>query len=138
MLQSNEFYANRLRKYYENMGFQVEIENDDEFSPVGVFVSNSPDMSCDWQNDKITSFYFYFYPKYNRAKSEEDLKFMVHLSSMGVRVEDRGKKIASKFIEGIIRIFGYDLGYIELDDLSGTDIWRYFANKYDHVEWKFC
>ena len=138
MLKDTHFYAKRLKIFYESLGFFVEIEDEDDnsdWAPIAMMISDDPELECDWKNGEITSFYFWFYPQYKRAQKEEDVKMLVNMSSMGIKKADRGKGLASKMVDGMIKIFGDDLGYIEADDLNRSGIWQYIASKYPHIEW---
>jgi len=131
-------YAQEFKDIFGKMGYFVDIEGlEEEYNGIAIMVSDDPEIVCDWQNGEITSLYFWFHPVYKRHyKSEEEVKYLIHIASLGVKKSDRGNKISSKFFDIIIKTFDDDIERIEMNDMNKSGIWQYIASKYPHIEWR--
>ena len=135
MLKEDVYYLIRLEKLYKDLGLNVHTIEEDSSAPSCVFVSDCEEFEIDWHRDDHTGMFFYFYPLYKAADSEDNLKFLVHINSIVIKKEDRGTGLATKMIDGMIKVFGKDLGFIELSDFS-KGFWNKFSQKYPDIEWK--
>jgi hypothetical protein len=125
------YYIEKLKKEYKSLNLYCKAIDEDSLKPAFVVADNKK-FDFDYNNSNHTGLWFYFYPYYKTAKSEEDLKILVHINQIVTSKEQRGKGLAKKLIDIIITTFGEDIYAIEFDD-KNPSFWNKIQSDYSHI-----
>lgn len=138
-IHDEKFYLRKLIKFYKDMGLLAKaLPPVFEDGAWGLHVADDEQWESDYQQQHHTGMFMYFFPDYNRCgNKDEDVNYTMHINSVVVSEEKRGSGLGSKIIEGMIKIFGDDLGEIELADFSNSTFWKKMEIKYPNIKWTF-
>jgi predicted GNAT family N-acyltransferase len=126
-----DYYANKLKVFFKSLGLRCKIQK--ENFQIIINAADNSKYDYNWMHNDHTGLFMYFYPYFKKATSFENLKFLIHVGSIVIAQEKRGKGLANKIISNIIDIFGDDLYAFEYTDLS-KGFWDHLKAKYPQVK----
>jgi predicted GNAT family acetyltransferase len=123
--------ANTLKAFFKSIGLNCKVEK--QFLETIITAADNHNLDFTWNKEGHTGIFLYYYPLFKVSTSFDNPKYLIHINSIVIKKEDRGKGLGRQIVETLIETFGDSLYAIEYSDLS-NGFWNHMKELFPETK----